>query len=160
MASFNGVNAAKIAASVPSLPIQGQQAGRVHVMYDEYTLLADLAASDVINMGAPIPEGARLVGCKLVTEALGGSCTLNVGWAAGTDPSPAGNTQEAAAATGFFSAVAVSSASAKEAFAESTLGSYFNKVLTSAVQIQVAENAVSSGATGKKIKLEVSYVID
>ena len=68
-------------------------------------------------------------------------------------------------ATGFFSALPVSSATVASAHGSAYEGgggpdtSTFYKVrTTSQIQVVIAENAVSSGATGKVIQIDVGYI--
>lgn len=157
---FLGVGATGVQATIPTLMEEGAQGGTVCRMIDTYTLLADLAAGDQIQMGAPLPEGARILDCKLATGALGGSCTISVGWLASADPSlTGGEVLNAADTTAFFNTVAVSSASQLRAFGSAQAGDFYNQVLTSSVQVVVSEVAVSSGATGKTITVEVEYIM-
>jgi hypothetical protein len=133
---------------------QGYYGGKVRKMYDSFVLTGDLASGDTITMGTPLPEGARLTNCTVTTGALGGSCTINVGWQAG----PAA--LEAAAPTAFFSALPVSSATVAAAHGSTYEGTFYQHVLLEQVQPVIAENAVSSGATGLKIQIEIDYVVD
>ena len=77
-------------------------AGRVRVAYGEYEA-SSLASGDVIEM-FNLPSGARIISGKLCHDALGGSTTLSVGYAAHTDS--AGSAVSAAAAA--FKAAAAS----------------------------------------------------
>jgi len=159
--TYKGVEATKVLANLPSLQEQGKYAGKLMQMYDTFVLTADLAAGDIIKMGSPIREGARLVNCRITTGALGGSCTIDVGWAASAQLDSAGAAVEAAASTGIFAALPVSSATVASARGNTYEGaSIFQKVLAAAVQIQVAEHAVSSGATGLAISIELDYIVD
>lgn len=152
--AYQGVNYAKLVQNIPSLAPQGELGGKIRTMYDSFVLTADLASGDTILMGSLLPEGARLRDCVVTSEALGGSCTVDVGWAAGATGA------EAASPTGFFSALPVSSATVGKAHGSTYEGSFYQKILAEAVQVVVAEHAVSSSATGKKIQVEVSYVVD
>lgn len=156
---FLGVGATGAQANIPTLVEEGQYGGTLHIMMDTYTLLADLAAGDQIQMGAPIPEGARLLQARIATTALGGSCTINFGWLASADLSiTGGETLNTASLTGFFSALPVSSATQASAFGHAQGGTFYNTLLTSSVQCVVSEQAVSSGATGGTITAEVWYI--
>lgn len=156
---YKGVGATNVAASIPSLIEQGQYGGKRRVMYDTFVLTADLAAGDTILMGSPLPEGAMLLDCMITSGVLGGSCTIDVGWQKGLAAD--GVTQaEAAVATGFFSALPVSSATVAKAHGSTYEGSFYGKVLAAAVQPVIAEHAVSSGATGQALSIEISYVVD
>lgn len=153
---YKGINATNVAANIPTLAEQGQYGGKVRKMYDKFVLTADLASGDTILMGEPLPEGARLLNCHITTEALGGSCTIDVGWAASAEATPL----EAASPTGFFSALPVSSATVAAAHGSTYEGSFYSKILLSQIQPVIAEHAVSSAATGKKVYMEVEYIVD
>lgn len=166
---YQGVNYADTQSNIPEL-IEAAYAGQSEKhMLDVFVLTADLASGDTILMGAPIPAGSILTNCKIINDALGGSCTVNVGWLAGAElePNAGGDVQMAANATGFFSALPVSSAGTATADGSSyegggegvTASSFFRLVLTSPIQIVIAENAVSSGATGKAIAIDVTYLV-
>lgn len=152
--TFYGVNATLRDNQNPARPINPPDGyARRMVIYDEYVLTADLAAADKIEL-MEIPSGARVLGGTLKYGAMGGSCTVNVGWEASAEATPL----EAAVATGFFSALAVSSAGAS-AFTAGTLTGLFKK-FTSKVRVVIAENAVSSGATGLKFSLALDIAVD
>lgn len=166
---YQGVNYADTQASPIELIDQGQFGGKMRSMYDIFVLTADLASGDTILMGAPLPEGSILLECKVSSDALGGSCTVNVGWQAVSEIEPAGgDTLMTSNATGFFSALPVSSATVANAHGSSYEGggggasgsSFWRQRITSPIQVVIAENAVSSGATGKSIGVEVTYIVD
>lgn len=151
--AYKGTNYGNTQSSIPSLIDEGLQAGKRLHMYDKFVLTADLASGDTILMGSPLPAGAILWDCIVTSEALGGSCTVNVGWQAGASG------VEAADATGFFSALPVSSATVAKAHGSAYEGDFYGHQLKEAAQVVIAENAVSSGATGKKIQIDVEYSI-
>lgn len=166
---YQGVNYANQQANIPLMIEQAQFGGKLRSMYDSFVLTADLASGDTILMGAPIQEGSILVDCKISSDALGGSCTVNVGWNAVAEIEPAGgDTLMASNATGFFSALPVSAATVAIAHGSTYEGggngpstsTFWRQRLTSPIQCVIAENAVSSGATGKVIAIEVTYLVD
>lgn len=156
---YKGVNYTNTVASIPSLAEQGKKEGKRVIMYDKFVLTADLAAGDTIIVGEPLPQGALLLDCMITTGALGGSCTIDVGWKQGLAADNV-TVSEAAAPTGFFSALPVSSATVAKAHGNTYEGSFYAKVLAAAVQPVIAEHAVSSGATGIAIEIEINYVSD
>ena len=159
---YNSANAGT--GQTPAVPLlieEGFYGGRIMRMYDSFTLTADLASGDTIQMGGLLPENACLLDCLVTTGALGGSCTINVGWLASAQVTPGTTTPvEAANATGFFSALPVSSATFARAWGSTYTGTFYQKVLQAQVQPVIAENAVSSGATGLKIQMEIHYVLE
>ena len=150
--AYKGGNATNIAGNIPKLAEEGQQGGVKKIIYDSFALTADLASGDTIVMGGLVPAGAMIVGCELISDALVGSCTVNVGWQASADG------VESASAAGLFSAAAVSTASVLGLGSTGGAPGAFGKVFPSPVQLVIAENAVSSGATGKYIRLALSYI--
>ena len=171
MAKFSGVNYAGTQSAPPELIDQGQQGGKIRSMFDIFELTADLGVGDQIFMGGPLQEGSVLVDCKVSSDALGGSATVNVGWLSIAEYNPTGgggDTLMTSNATGFFSALPVASAGVTSAHGNTyegggggATGSSFWRVrLTSAVQVVIACSAVTSGATGKSIGVEVSHIVD
>lgn len=158
--TFLGVEATKVAATVPSLIEEGKYGGKLRVMYDTYVLTADLASGDIIKIGSPLPEGAILLNCKVKTGALGGSCTINVGCQASPLDETTHAALEAAVPTLFFAALPVSSATSASAYGSTYEGVFYARRLLAPVQVVVAENAVSVGATGLSISVEVHYIVD
>ena len=167
--NYQGVNYANTQANITELIDVGQWGGKVRRMYDTFVLTADLASGDKIRMGAPLPEGATLLECLASYDALGGSCTVNIGWEQVSEIEPTGgDTLQASNATGFFSALPVSSAGSAAAHGSTyegggngvTASSFYRLRITSPIQVVIAENAVSSGATGKAISVDVSYIVD
>lgn len=158
---YKGVQYANSIASPQELIDEGLYDNLTYKIVDTFVLTADLASGDTILMGGYIPAGSILLDCKITNQALGGSCTINVGWQSSVDPF--GNVIEAANATGFFSALPVSSASVATAHGStyegmtSSLSNFYLHQVQGAVQPVIAENAVSSGATGLQISIEISY---
>ncbi len=155
MATNYGVNATKSLNTLPAaLHLIGQSGGNVKSIYDSFTQTADLAIGDKIILGAKIPAGARIVDCKLVYGAFGGSGAVSVGWLAG--PSAA----EAASANGFaVSTLVISSAGSYSMFTTQPTSAAVGKVFTEECQIQLV-TTVDTTSTDKSISIEVTYVID
>lgn len=106
MATLLGVNATSIATVPSGKAIVGQQGGRVNLIYDKFTLTADLSLNDIIQMGGLIPKGALIVDAyiKYADLSSGAGATLGLGWQASEDALEATN------ATGFISAADASTA--------------------------------------------------
>jgi hypothetical protein len=137
----NGVNRAHIVA-VPSEKVpKGEANGNVRVMYDEFVLPSDAAASAVVTLGAPIPAGARILSAKLKCADLGGTGTLDLGDAADADGYIAGG-----------------DASGQAAQLDGS-GAYIGTQLAADSQTLLTMTGVTSGATGVKIRVWVSYVL-
>ena len=88
MATVYSVQKTKWNQNVPAEAIKtNEQGGRIRVAHAVYEA-SSLASGDVIEM-FNIPNGARLLEGSLAHDALGGSTTLSVGYAAHTDSSGA-----------------------------------------------------------------------
>jgi hypothetical protein len=157
--TYKGVNYADTAAS-PITQIEGAQYNvkELHIL-DQFVFTADLAANDTILMGGPIPEGAVLLDCRIVTGALGGSAAINVGYQAGAVALAGALAAQAVDLTAFFSALPVSSATYASAFGSTYIGDFYTQAaLTSQVQPAITCSVATSGATGKSIYIDISYV--
>ena len=79
MATVYGVNATKFLDPKPDNIIDGSQVGgTIKFMYDEY-VASSLAASDIITVGAPLPNGAMVLDIIVNFGDLGTGTTLDVG---------------------------------------------------------------------------------
>jgi hypothetical protein len=161
---YQGVNYAKTQASPITQIDEGFYDSQMLKIIDTFVLTADLASGDVILVGGLIPQGAVLLDCQITSQALGGSCTVDVGWQASATPNLTGAFgSEAANSVGFFSALPVSTATVAKAHGAATEGmtsnwsNFYLYQLSAAVQPVIAEHAVSSSATGLKIAIEISY---
>lgn len=150
--TYRGVQNAGQAGNIPELAEEALYGGIERIMYDSFVLTADLASGDKILMGELLPEGALIRDCVITSQALGGSCTINVGWLAGATG------LEAAAPTAIFAALPVSSATVAKAHGSTYEGNFYRHQLLEQVQPVISENAVSSGATGQKIQMEIAYI--
>lgn len=158
MSSFSGVNY----ANTQALPIeqieQGQYNAPVLVILDQYVMTGDFSSNDTLLVGGLIPEGATLLGAKVQTGALGGSAAINFGYQAGPAEPTGSPTPQAADTTAFFSALPCSSATYASAFGSTYQGDFYTQVaLTSQVQPVITCSVATSGASGKKIFIEISY---
>lgn len=154
MATKYGTNATNLAASVPSFAGVGEQGGRVRVIYDKYTLTADLASGDVIYMGGKLPANARVIEVMLKfadLDASGG--TLDVGWLASDDA------VESQTLEGFISNADCTSADVILASQNQAAPSGIMKKFSSAVQVVVSTDG-DTDATSGDIELAIMYVID
>lgn len=149
---YKGVNATNVAASIPKLAEEGQQGGVRKTLYDKFVLTADLAAGDSIKIGGLLPVGAQIMSATLACEALGGSCTVDVGWDASADAVEAQNK------TGLFAAAVVSAAAVQTLTATTGTAAAFGYTFSAQVQPTIWEHAVSSGGTGKAISLAIEYL--
>lgn len=156
MATFYGVNAKRHLDTVPSEKANnGEIGGRVRVIYDQFALSADLASTDVIEMGGLIPAGARVLDVVLAAtdlDASGG--TLDVGWKVSADG------VEVADPDGFIANADV--ATAADVFKMSdnlAFGAGQFKKFSSAVQPIVTVDG-DTDATSGTIALAIYYILD
>lgn len=158
MATLLGVNATKVAAVPQQLAEQGSMGGRVHSLFDQYTLTAAVAQNDIIKFGGKLPAGARVIEAKFKFSASldAAAGTVDLGWAASDDG------VEAADADGFMDAIDVTGAGGLVLMSddEGTRPGLF-KQFASPVQVQaVATHAGGLDATSGTISVEIQYVID
>lgn len=149
LGTVNGVNAALIAA-VPSNKIgPGEVNGYRTMLYDEYVLTGEAADGDLVNMGALIPAGARVMSAVVKGPDLGATGTLNLGNLASADAS------EGASATGFISGAD----SSGQAFQVSGAGTNIGHKFLQPVQAQLKFVGATSGATGLKVQMWLDIVV-
>lgn len=155
MATKYGVNATLIAAVPPSRAGIGEQGGRVRVIYDSYTLTADLTGgTDSIAMGGKIPAGARILDVHIKCADLDGSGgTIDVGWEASSDA------VEAADPDGFMTLVDVTSADVFKMSDDDAAPVGLYKKFTAAVQPAIAITG-DTDATSGSIQMAIYYTLD
>ena len=128
-------------------------AGRIRVAHGTYEA-SSLASGDVIEMFT-LPDGARLLEGSLAHDALGGSTTLSVGYAAHTN---AAGTAVSAAAAAYKAAAASTSAQKVDILATLALGSGTE---TDTNEDGVVITATMGGAAGTgTIEVTIKYVVD
>lgn len=147
MAALYGKNATLIRANKKAGV--GEINGHVKTMYDEYTLLADAANLDTVDIGAPLPKGARVLSCVLKAPDLGGTGTVDVG----TLLNSAG---DAADADGFIAAGDTSG----QASQISGSGAYIGKKFAAETQTRLTFNGVTASASGKVVQVWINYIVD
>jgi len=130
-----------------------EMGGRVRIAHGVYEASA-LASGDVIEM-FNIPNGARLIEGSLAHDALGGSTTLSVGYAAHTDSS--GSAVSAGAAA--YKAAAASTAAQKvDILATLALGS---GSVVDADKDGLPVSVTMGGAAGTgTIEVTIKWVLD
>ena len=127
--------------------------GRVRIAHGVYEA-SSLASGDVIEMFT-LPDGARLIEGSLAHDALGGSTTLSVGYAAHTN---AAGTAVSAAAAGYKAAAASTSAQKVDILATLALGS---GTVTDTNEDGVIVTATRGGAAGTgTIEVTIKYAVD
>lgn len=130
-----------------------EMGGRVRIAHGVYEASA-LASGDVIEM-FNIPNGARLIEGSLAHDALGGSTTLSVGYAAHTDSS---GTAVAAAAAAYKAAAASTAAQKVDILATLALGS---GTVVDADKDGLPVSVTMGGAAGTgTIEVTIKWVLD
>ena len=161
MTIYSGVNYSNTQATPFEYIDEGQFSARQYHILDQFVLTADLAANDTILLGGLIPEGATVLDAKLsIPVTLGGSAAANVGWQASPTALTGANTAQAADATAFFNGVALEPAAVKTAHGDATEGDFYTQVpLTAPVQPVLTCTVATSGATAKKIFIDISFTL-
>ena len=154
MATVYSIQKTKWDQNVPSQKIDTTElAGRVRVAHAEYEA-ASLASGDVIQM-FNLPNGSRIISGRLAHDALGGSATLSVGYAAHTNA--AGTAVSAAAAAYRAAATAVNAGAANAA---NTIALGENSIVDANKDgLPVTATLGGSAGTGT-IQLTMMYVVD
>ena len=128
-------------------------AGRIRVAHGTYEA-SSLSSGDVIEMFT-LPDGARLLEGSLAHDALGGSTTLSVGYAAHTNSA---GTAVSAAPAAYKAAAASTSAQKVDILATLALGSGTE---TDTNEDGVVITATMGGAAGTgTIEVTIKYVVD
>ena len=130
-----------------------EMGGRVRIAHGVYEASA-LASGDVIEM-FNIPNGARLIEGSLAHDALGGSTTLSVGYAAHTNSS---GSAVAASAAAYKAAAASTSAQKVDILATLALGS---GTVVDADKDGLPISVTMGGAAGTgTIEVTIKWVLD
>jgi len=147
MAALYGKNATLLRANKKAGV--GEVNGHVKTMYDEFTFTGEAANADTLDIGAPLPKGARVLACVLKAPDLGGTGTVDVGHLAN-----AGG--DSAVAAGFISAQDTSG----QASQGSGNGASIGKKFAAETQTQLTFTGATASATGKTIQCWISYIVD
>ena len=154
MATVYSVQKTKWNQNVPSEMVKtNEQGGRIRVAHGVYEA-SSLASGDVIEM-FNIPNNARLLEGSLAHDALGGSTTLSVGYAAHTDSADSAVSASAAA---YKAAAASTSAQKVDIWATLALGSG-SEVDADKDGLPVTVTMGGAAGTGT-IELTIKYVVD
>ena len=153
-ATLSGVNRT-LSDAIPSSKIGTRdQQGRVRVLYDEYTLAAELTGQDVIKL-MKIPAGAKVYDVILQSPQLGsggGNGALSVGIQA--------SSLHSADSQLFASVVEAGSAAIDYAMSSDQSVAGNASVFNDEVQVVITADETSDAGIGDKIKLWIYYVKD
>ena len=130
-----------------------EMSGRVRVAHGVYEA-SSLASGDVIEMFT-LPDGARLLEGSLAHDAMGGSTTLSVGYAAHNN---AAGTAVSASAAAYKAAAASTSAQKVDILATLALGSG-TEIDADADGVIVTTTMGGAAGTGT-IEVTIKYVLD
>ena len=151
MATIYSSNYAAQFVTVPSSPAGiGEQNGRVRSAFATYTFLAESTSGDILKL-FKLPKGARVVNWNVKVADMGGTGTMDIGWAASSDA------VEAANSVGFHSAMDVSGQAALSVPSAGIAG--LHKKFAAEVDVQIVL-PTSASATGDVLSAAVQYVID
>tara|TARA_B100001057_G_scaffold390071_2_gene397955 strand:- start:752 stop:1213 length:462 start_codon:yes stop_codon:yes gene_type:complete len=130
-----------------------EMSGRLRVAHGVYEA-SSLASGDVIEMFT-LPDGARLLEGSLAHDAMGGSTTLSVGYAAHNN---AAGTAVSASAAAYKAAAASTSAQKVDILATLALGSG-TEIDADADGVIVTTTMGGAAGTGT-IEVTIKYVLD
>ena len=157
MATLYGVNADKMLVDNPPAKAgNGEQGGRLRVIYDTYELVADTDAADIILMGGLIPKDARVMEASLAFDDLDTSGgTLDLGWQVSAESGA-----EAVDPNGFINAADVATAADVIHMSDNlAFGAGQFKKFSEAVQPLVTFSA-DTDVTSGTISMAIYYIID
>jgi len=154
MATVYSVQKTKWNQTTPSENISTtEMSGRIRIAHGVYEA-SSLASGDVIEM-FNIPNGARLIEGSLAHDALGGSTTLSVGYAAHTNSA---GTAVSASAAAYKAAAASTSAQKVDILATLALGS---GTVVDADKDGLPVSVTMGGAAGTgTVELTIKWVLD
>jgi hypothetical protein len=107
MTAFSGANKTNRDADPIVKSSIGDDYGRIRCAYDKFDIAVEgdgsaLVTADTVTL-VKIPKGARVVGLEINSDDLGGTGTMNIGWAASSDGVEAADADGFAAADANFS---------------------------------------------------------
>lgn len=152
MTRFYGSNAS-LGQGEPKQRVDSRdQNGRVMVMRDEYTFPAEIAANDDIIFGRKLPAGAKVIDAILDSPAIAGLTDMDLGWL--------DNGVDGVDLDGFLDGIDISSAKRQHMDdAQGRPGQY--KQFSEETEVVLTANAgPSTTATGKKVQVEIRYVMN
>lgn len=159
--TLKGVNRTYRTASPPTKIPAGEERGKVHVYYDEYTYAANSVINDVITM-MTLPKNFRVHGAYMLSTAdQGSNGTMSLGNAVSADA------LEAVSATslinqGVYTGTGGNCLTAAGGVAGAGVapGTMLGRALLADVDIKVLIDAASDAGTGFTIKVAVWGAFD
>jgi hypothetical protein len=152
MAEFNGSNYSKIFIDVPSKQIsEGELSGKVRVLQDSFICGQNVyAIGDLINMGAKLPKGAKVIEACLISPSLGTTGIMKLGFLA--------NGIDSADDDAF---IASSDAGGQAVKSLMPAGSAaLGKKFEADTSIQIKFTEASDAALGLEIKVFIQYILE
>lgn len=153
MASFNGINYAKTIAKPAQKAAPGEINGRVKWLHEKYVCTQDVYAIGDLILGPKLPAGAKVIDALFVSEDLGTTGVVDLGFAASEDLD---GTAITADPNGLISGADCTAAVRAEMALEAGLFQDFGIE----TQVQAVFTTASDAADTKIIHFAVAYVID
>lgn len=152
MAEFSGSNHKKIFVDVPSKQIEaGELSGKMRVLQDSFLCEQNVyAIGDLINMGAKLPKGAKIVEACLISPSLGTTGIMKLGHLA--------NGVDAADDDAFIASADAGGQAVKALMPAGSAA--LGKQLESDTAIQIKFSEASDAALGKEIKVWIQYILE
>jgi hypothetical protein len=151
MASYYGSNYTNIYQNNPSEPAEvGQAFGKVKMLYDEFTLTAEIDTPDTLFMCHKLPAGALVIDAAIIAPSLGTTGILQLGHSAnGVDANDVDAFVQTADAGG-------QAVIAKPAAGAAGIGKKF----TVETEIKISCTEITQAGIGDTVKCYILYVLD
>ena len=155
MATQKSVRAAQLAVAPLQQIEQGERAGRVHVLYDEFQPVAAIVPNATVIEFQPLPAGARVIDVQLSFPDQGTTGTCKLGWKASADA------VEAADDDGFLAAASLKAAA--DTFSmqdEANVPGHGKKFASEVVPAITMTEATDASSLTVPWRLVIEYVLD
>lgn len=152
MAEFNGSNYKKIFVDVPSSQLNvGEFSGKVRCLSESFICEQNVyAIGDLINVGAKLPKGAKVIEAMLISPSLGTTGIMKLGFLANGIDAADDDAFIASADAGGQAVKALMPAGA------AALGKKFE----ADTQAQIKFSEASDAALGLEIKVLIQYILE
>lgn len=152
MAEFNGSNYKKIFVDLPSSQLNaGEFSGKIRVLQDSYVCTQDVyAIGDLINMGAKLPKGAKVIEACLISPSLGTTGIMKLGFTA--------NGIDAADDDAFIASADAGGQAVKGLMPAGAAA--LGKKFEAETKIQIKFSEASDAANEKEIKIWIQYILE
>jgi hypothetical protein len=164
MTDFSGANKALRDSSPEKKINNGDVYGKVRSAFDKFDLAVEgdgtlLETADTIKL-VKIPKGSRVVGLEINSTDLGGTGTMNIGWAASAELNSSGSPVEVADPDGFAAADGGFSGAAYHfRLGNDVDAAGINKIFDAEVELTLIP-AANFSATSGLIEVVLHYVVE